>query len=427
MHSMPAGARWVARDRDTYFTAAWRLLAERGPGGVTVGGLCDHLGATKGSFYHHFEDMPEFVEAFSGRYRTWMVQRLGSYRTEPDPVHRMDAMANTSFRDMTAGHGAIRAWARTNPAIAEAMPEVHRTVMDSAGGTLAEFAHDEGSGDVFAGLALSVAVGLQLRPEPPEPERWVRTLALLYDALGFDCEFLSRAGRPRLRVVSWQRVTPVTDPIPAINESQIQARSPGYRPPVGRRVSTRQQYYAAAWELLAERGSDGLTIANLAQRLQVTSGAFQYQFGSMPRFLQQLAVEWGSHEFARTDQAVAGRDPRRRLEHLVSDLLLPPGPAETAWQAWGHGNPLVAGALKQVQDHRRRAITMTLDHLGQRPENELLADTTLALGLGLHRWHPPRTATHVACVAREWLRRGLGVDAEVSVESGTPRLLVGAA
>jgi hypothetical protein len=147
----------------------------------------------------------------------------------------------------------------------------------------------------------------------------------------------------------------------------------------------------------------------------------------MPRFLQQLAAEWSSYEFARTDQAAAEPDPWRRLERLLGDLLVPPSPAETAWQAWGHSNPLVAVALQQVQDDRKRAITMTLDQIRPRPENELLADTTLALGLGLHRWHPPRTPAHVACVAREWMRRGLQVDAQVGVESGTPRLLVVAA
>ncbi|HEX3827831.1 MAG TPA: TetR/AcrR family transcriptional regulator [Sporichthyaceae bacterium] len=427
MHSVPAGTPWAARDRETYYAAAWQLLAEKGPGGVTVAGLCDHLGATKGSFYHHFEDMPGFVAAFSARWQDWMVHRFGSYRTEPDPVRQVEAMANTSFQDMTPGHGGIRAWARTSPAVAEAMPAVHRTAKDSAGGALSELAGDEGSGDVFAGLALSFCVGLQLRPEAPNRERFLRRVALIYGAMGLDCELLHRAGGTRLRVVSWQRLVPVTDPIPAIGPLGIRARPAGHRRPVGRRVGMRQQYYAAAWDLLSERGSDCLTIANLAQRLEVTSGAFQYQFGSMPRFLQQLAAEWSSYEFARTDRAAAEPDPWRRLEHLLGDLLVAPSPAETAWQAWGHSNPLVAVALQQVQDDRKRAITMTLDQIRPRPENELLADTTLALGLGLHRWHPPRTPAHVACVAREWMRRGLHVDAEVGVESGTPRLLVIAA
>jgi AcrR family transcriptional regulator len=427
MHSVPTGMRSSARGREAYFATAWHLLAEKGPGGVTVSGLCDHLGVTKGSFYHHFEDMPGFIAAFSARWQNWTVDRFRNYFIDPDPARRVEAMANTSFPEMTPGHGAIRAWARTNPAVAEVMPATHRSVKDSAGIALGEFAQDEYTADVFSSLLLTLAVGLQLRPEPQHPQRYLRTIALAYEAMGFDCELVRRAGRAQLRLVSWQRLRPVTDPIPPIDDSAIHGLPATSSESTKDGSGTRQRYYAAARNLLAEHGSGGVTIANLAQQLQVTSGSFQYQFGSLPRFLQQLAADWAAQEFARTDRAAAQRDPRRRLEGLLGDLLIPPGPADTAWQAWGHSNPLVAAALHQVQDHRRRVITTALDQIRQRPENQMLADTTLAIALGLHRWHPPHSTAHIACVAREWIRRGLRVDVELSVESGTPRLLIGAA
>jgi AcrR family transcriptional regulator len=428
MYSVPVSTRSVARDREAYFTAAWQLLAEKGPSGVTVAGLCAHLGATKGSFYHHFADMPDFVEAFSARYRDWMVERFGRYLREPDPVRRLEAMANTSFTDMAPGQGAFRAWARTNPAVAAAMPAVHHSARISAVGVLTEFTEDEYTGYVLADMALSICVGLQLRPVVQHAERFLHTMALSCDAIGFDYELVHRPGRSHLRLVSLQRLLPLADAVQPTVDSTVRDRPAAIGESARHRSGSRQLYYAAARNLLAERGPNAVTIANLAQQLQVTSGSFQYQFGSFPRFLQQLAADWTSREMARTDQAAAEPDPRRRLERLLSDLLLlPPGPTETAWQSWGHSNPLVAAALQQVQEHRRRVIAMTLNQIRQRPQNQLLADSTLALALGLHRWHPPHTRAHTSCIAREWIRRGLRIDTQLTFESGTPRLLIGAA
>ena len=63
---VPQSQTAPTRDRDAYFAAAYELLVTHGCGGVTIAALCDRLGVTKGSFYHHFADMAEFVAAFAG-------------------------------------------------------------------------------------------------------------------------------------------------------------------------------------------------------------------------------------------------------------------------------------------------------------------------------------------------------------------------
>jgi hypothetical protein len=45
----------------------------------------------------------------------------------------------------------------------------------------------------------------------------------------------------------------------------------------------------------------------------------------------------------------------------------------------------------------------------------------------LHRWYPPFGPTLRARTAVEWMRRGVGIDAEVRTEDGLPRLAFTAA
>src|SRR5579884_2605293 len=56
--------RVMARaNRTAYLECALDVLAESGADGLTIAELCGRLGVTKGSFYHHFAGMGEFVTA----------------------------------------------------------------------------------------------------------------------------------------------------------------------------------------------------------------------------------------------------------------------------------------------------------------------------------------------------------------------------
>ena len=54
----------------------------------------------------------------------------------------------------------------------------------------------------------------------------------------------------------------------------------------------REAYFGAAYEILGEIGSDGITINALSERLGVTKGSFYHHFASLPAFVQALADWW---------------------------------------------------------------------------------------------------------------------------------------
>ncbi|ABS64265.1 transcriptional regulator, TetR family [Parvibaculum lavamentivorans DS-1] len=69
------GSRW---NRDHWVEFGVRSLARHGPGALTVDRLCERAKLTKGSFYHHFKSVDDFLVAVGERWR----------RTETDAIAR---------------------------------------------------------------------------------------------------------------------------------------------------------------------------------------------------------------------------------------------------------------------------------------------------------------------------------------------------
>jgi AcrR family transcriptional regulator len=127
----------------------------------------------------------------------------------------------------------------------------------------------------------------------------------------------------------------------------------------------------------------------LAQRLGLTKGSFHHHFGALPDFVQELAAEWEQAQSGSVDECLAQRNPWRRLERLHADLLIGPGVAETAWRARGHSSPVVAGAVRRIDEHRERALAATLAAIADIADPGVRARMTYGVARGLHNWYPP--------------------------------------
>lgn len=106
--------------REDWIAGAVSLLAEAGVEGVRVEVLARKLGVTKGSFYWHFKDRAELLEALVGAWEEVGTQRLidavdaagGSVRA------RVTLLWQLAVADDMAGELALREWARQDGAIA---------------------------------------------------------------------------------------------------------------------------------------------------------------------------------------------------------------------------------------------------------------------------------------------------------------------
>jgi len=121
--------------RDDWLCAGADLLADRGPDALKAEPLARHINTTKGSFYWHFKDVPDFHAQLLAR---WEVAASGPIEALAESgqsaAARLRALAQELAQAMAdpatgriTGHipeAAIRAWAAGNGAARAAVERV---------------------------------------------------------------------------------------------------------------------------------------------------------------------------------------------------------------------------------------------------------------------------------------------------------------
>jgi AcrR family transcriptional regulator len=111
-----------------YFEAGHDLLAEGGIQVVTIANLCERLGVTKGSFYHHFRSVEDFHDRLLDDWFTEHVARRKAVTDAlTDPLQRLEAMRRFAVDRRHDTEAAIRAWARSSPRAAEVQRRIDNT------------------------------------------------------------------------------------------------------------------------------------------------------------------------------------------------------------------------------------------------------------------------------------------------------------
>ena len=90
--------------RDDWISAAWDMLGENGLDGVRVEPLARRLGVTKGSFYWHFKDRHQLMEALLDRwFSIWDDQMLPDMEEAANPADRIWALFESVLGRLTRG------------------------------------------------------------------------------------------------------------------------------------------------------------------------------------------------------------------------------------------------------------------------------------------------------------------------------------
>jgi AcrR family transcriptional regulator len=90
--------------RDDWISAAWDMLGENGLDGVRVEPLARRLGVTKGSFYWHFKDRQQLMEALLDRwFSIWDEQMLPDMEEAANPADRIWALFESVLGRLTRG------------------------------------------------------------------------------------------------------------------------------------------------------------------------------------------------------------------------------------------------------------------------------------------------------------------------------------
>lgn len=128
---------------------------------------------------------------------------------------------------------------------------------------------------------------------------------------------------------------------------------------------TKDEYFRVAFELLAEHGATGVTIANLCTALDVTKGSFYHHFESGPDFMRAFLVDWES-KYAKpaVENARDIADPVERLNRLKPLVVGLYHEAESAIRALARTDDYAAEVQSRVDAERLQVVTDSIAALG---------------------------------------------------------------
>ena len=106
--------------------------ARHGVEGVRVEPLAEDLGVTKGSFYWHFKDRPDLLDAVLEEWEATDTRLIDAAVEPGTPAERMSRFvelitASARNPDQAAVESAVLAWAQVDPVVAERVARVEAT------------------------------------------------------------------------------------------------------------------------------------------------------------------------------------------------------------------------------------------------------------------------------------------------------------
>lgn len=170
-------------------------------------------------------------------------------------------------------------------------------------------------------------------------------------------------------------------------------------------VLSRQAYFETGLEVLSELGYGGLKLAEVCNRLGVTTGSFYHYFTSWPVYTRDLVQHWlEERTVAHVEFVRALPNPRERIVNLIQIALALPHGAEAAIRAWSSADPAVHAVQAEV-DRQRFDIMYesALQVLNAKRPAHLFASWAMYLLVGYEQALLPRDSAAIEWISGQLL------------------------
>ncbi|MGB3334352.1 MAG: TetR/AcrR family transcriptional regulator [Mycobacterium sp.] len=170
-------------------------------------------------------------------------------------------------------------------------------------------------------------------------------------------------------------------------------------------VLSRQAYFETGFEVLSELGYGGLKLAEVCNRLGVTTGSFYHYFTSWPVYTRDLVQHWLDERTLQHVEFVrAIPDPRQRLDSLIQIGLTLPHGAEASIRAWSSADARVHAVQAQVDQQRFDILfESALEVLDDKRQAQLFANWAIYLLIGYEQALLPRDTSTFEWIADQLL------------------------
>jgi AcrR family transcriptional regulator len=139
-----------------------KLLAEEGPGALTIERLTAAAKRTRGSFYHHFADRDAFVRAMMERWREQAIDIAGQrYAEDPSPKAWRKLMREGPFEVDFRFEREVRRLAASEPIVREVLKEVDRARIEGLAWVISQMRSDVEDPQSYAFIQYCTMVGGQ--------------------------------------------------------------------------------------------------------------------------------------------------------------------------------------------------------------------------------------------------------------------------
>lgn len=109
--------------REKWLAAGFDALAAEGPQALAAEPMARRVGTTKGSFYWHFKDVPDYHAALLAGWRVRALKNLKALLEEDDTADlRLRRFGRALLEDRT--EAALRTWAHRSPAVSDTLTEI---------------------------------------------------------------------------------------------------------------------------------------------------------------------------------------------------------------------------------------------------------------------------------------------------------------
>src|SRR3954452_8844353 len=147
---------------------------------------------------------------------------------------------------------------------------------------------------------------------------------------------------------------------------------------------SRESYFETGLDVLSDLGYGGLKLAEVCNRLGVTTGSFYHYFLNWPAYTHDLVAYWVEVRTLEIIESLAAEPhPRARIGRLIEEGLALPHRAEAAIRVWSAIDRGVYAVQAKVDQQRFEVLCdSAAEILGNRHHAELFASWAIYLLVG---------------------------------------------
>lgn len=120
----------MRKSKEDWLKFGIKTLGQEGIGGLTIDHMASGLQLTKGSFYHHFDNMADYEDQLIAYWADQYLSTAGQVLADPGPedpaagLDLLDTVMVEAFGPVTEPEAAIRAWAQQDDKVRQVVEKV---------------------------------------------------------------------------------------------------------------------------------------------------------------------------------------------------------------------------------------------------------------------------------------------------------------